>query len=368
MAHLLLITGQDVAPFRFRIFNPPPVDGHACTASGVPVGSTISAPAFWLQSPQYPEGTRMNRREFLSTAAVTAAGFAAAKDSPQMIPIVDCHQHLWDLTKFKLGWVKKGEPLAVSYTPKEYAEATRGLGFVKSVYMEVDVVEEQQQKEADYIVELIKNKESLTVAAVISGRPANGDAFKKYVGQFKGSPYIKGLRQVVHNPGNPPGYCVTKDFIAGVRHLGDIGLSWDICIRPGELTDAAKLVGECPNTRFILDHCGNAPILDAKKMEQWKKDIAKVAEHKNVVGKVSGIIAQLKKGDWSVDQLAPAVKHTIEVFGWDRAMFASDWPVCTLAAPLKDWVAAAKEIVKDAPEANQKNLFGENAIKFYGLG
>jgi len=46
---------------------------------------------------------------------------------------------------------------------------------------------------------------------------------------------------------------------------------------PGELTDAAKLASECPGTRFILDHCGNAPILDAKKMEQWKKDIAKVA-------------------------------------------------------------------------------------------
>ncbi len=310
----------------------------------------------------------MNRREFLSAAATATAALAAsAKGEAKMIPIVDCHQHLWDLSKFKLGWVKEGDPLAMSYMPKEYAEATKGLNFVKSVYMEVDVVEKQQQKEADSIIELIKNKGSITVAAVVSGRPVQGEAFKKYVNQFKGSPYIKGLRQVVHNPGNPPGYCVTKDFIAGVRYLGDIGLSWDICIRPGELTDAAKLVHECPGTRFILDHCGNAPILDAKKMDQWKKDIAKVAEHRNVVGKVSGIIAQLKKGDWSVDQLAPAVKHTIKVFGWDRVMFAGDWPVCTLAAPLKDWLAAAKEIVKDQPETNQRKLFHDNAVKFYGL-
>ena len=310
----------------------------------------------------------MNRREFLTVAASTTTMLAAnAKDEAKMIPIVDTHQHLWDLSKFKLGWIKEGDPLASNHTPKEYAEATQGLNFVKSVYMEVDVIEEQQQKEADYIVNLIKTKGSITVAAVVGGRPAKGDAFKTYVDQFKGSPYIKGLRQVVHNPGTPAGFCVTKEFIAGVRHLGDIGLRWDICIRPGELTDAAKLAGECPGTRFVLDHCGNAPILDAKKMEQWKKDIAKVAENKNVVGKVSGIIAQVKKGHWSVDQLAPAVKHTIEVFGWDRVMFASDWPVCTLGAPLKDWVAAAKEIVKDQPEANQRKLFGENAIKFYGL-
>jgi predicted TIM-barrel fold metal-dependent hydrolase len=309
----------------------------------------------------------MNRREFLSIAATAAAGLAAAKDEAKMIPIVDCHQHLWDLSKFKLAWVKEGDPLAVSHTPKEYAEATKGLNFVKAVYMEVDVVEEQQQKEADYLVELIKSKESITVAAVVSGRPNRGDAFKKYVDQFKDSKYIKGLRQVVHVPGTPSGYSTTKEFIAGIRYLGELGLRWDICIRPGDLSDAVKLVDACPDQWFVLDHCGNAPILDAKKMEQWKKDIAQVAKHANVVCKVSGIIASVKKNDWSVDQLAPAVKHTIEVFGWDRVMFASDWPVCTLGAPLKDWVAAAKEIVKDQPEANQRKLFHDNAVKFYGL-
>ena len=76
---------------------------------------------------------------------------------------------------------------------------------------------------------------------------------------------------------------------------------------------------------------------------------------------------QVKKGDWSVDQLAPAVKHTIEVFGWDRVMWAGDWPVCTLGAPLKDWLAAAKEIVKDKPEEQQRKLFHDTAVKFYGL-
>lgn len=310
----------------------------------------------------------MNRREFLSAAATATVGVAsvAAKDT-KMIPIVDCHQHLWDLSKFKLAWVKAGEPLAVSFGQKEYAAATEGLNFVKSVYMEVDVVEEQQQQEADYLIEMIKAKNTPTVGAVISGRPNKGEAFKKYASQFKGSPYIKGIRQVVHTEHTPPGYSTTKEFIEGVRYLGDIGLSWDICIRPADLPDAAKLIGECPGTRFILDHCGNAPILDAKKLEQWKVDIAKVAAHKNVVGKISGIIASVKKGDWSVDQLAPAINHTIEVFGWDRVMFASDWPVCTLGASLKEWVNALKQIVSSRTEEQQLKLFSGNATKFYGL-
>lgn len=309
----------------------------------------------------------MNRREFLSAAAAAAALPAAAKDDPAMMPLVDCHQHLWDLSKLKLAWVKEGQPLAHSFTPKEYAEHTKGLNIVKSVYMEVDVVEEDEQKEVDYVVGLIKSKSSPTVAAVVGGRPAKGEEFRKYVAQFKGGPYVKGLRQVVHNEKDPPGVSLQKEFVAGVRHLGELGLSWDICIRPGELTDAAKLIAECPGTRFILDHCGNAPIQDAKKMEQWKKDIARVAEQKNVVGKVSGIAASARKDAPLVDQLAPAVKHTIEVFGWDRVMWASDWPVVTLGAALKDWVAAAKEIVKDQPAEKQRKLFHDNAVKFYGL-
>jgi L-fuconolactonase len=310
----------------------------------------------------------MNRRDFLSAAAgSTVALAAAAKDTPKMLPVVDTHQHLWDLTKIRLGWVTKGHPLAQSFTPAEYAAATDGLNVVKAVYMEVDVVEADLQKEADYVLDLIKSKTSPTVAAVLGGRPNKGDEFKKWVAQFKGSPYVKGLRQVVHTEHTPPGYSTTKEFIAGVRHLGEIGLSWDVCQRPADLGDAAKLVGECPDTRFILDHCGNAPILDPKGMEKWKKDIAAVAAHKNVVGKVSGIIASVKKGEWSVDQLAPAVRHTIEVFGWDRVMWAGDWPVCTLGAPLKDWLAAARQIVQDKSEEQQRKLFHDNAVKFYGL-
>lgn len=310
----------------------------------------------------------MNRRDFLSAAAgVTLTAAAAAKDDPKMAPVIDTHQHLWDLTKIRLSWVKQGDPLNQSFTPTDYAAASEGLNVVKAVYMEVDVVEADLQKEADYVLDLIKSKKSPTVAAVLGGRPNKGDEFQKWVAQFKGSPHVRGLRQVVHTEHTPPGYSTTREFVAGIRHLGEIGLSWDICQRPADLGDAAKLVGECPDTRFILDHCGNAPILDPKGMERWKKDIAAVAAHKNVVGKVSGIIVQVKKGDWSADQLAPAINHTIEVFGWDRVMWAGDWPVCTLGALLKDWLAAARQIVQDKGADQQRKLFHDNAAKFYGL-
>ena len=323
----------------------------------------------------------LDRRRFLShlagaTAAVAEgpllARIAAASESKAdirkettMIPVVDTHQHLWDPTKFRLPWLKEGSPLARSFLMSDYLSATEGLNIVKAIYMEVDLDPEQQTAEAQYIVDICKRGNTPTVAAVISGRPAS-EGFKKYLEPFKGSRYIKGVRQVLHNADIPAGYCLKAEFIKGVRLLGEFGMSFDICVRPAELLDAAKLIDACPSTRFILDHCGNANV-QAPDHSQWKRDIAAVAKRKQVVCKVSGIVVSAKPGAWSVDDLAPIVKHTLEVFGPDRVMFGGDWPVCTLAATYRQWVHALESIVRNRGEEERRKLFHGNAMKFYAL-
>jgi predicted TIM-barrel fold metal-dependent hydrolase len=247
----------------------------------------------------------------------------------------------------------------------DYLNATAGLHVVKAVYMEVDLDPEQQTAEAHYIVDICQGGNTPTVAAVISGRPAR-ESFKNYLEPFKGSRYIKGVRQVLHNPEIPAGYCLSADFIKGIRLLGEWGMSFDICVRPGELPDAAKLIDACPQTRFILDHCGNANV-QAKDRSQWERDIAAVAQRKQVVCKISGIVASAKPGAWTADDLAPIVNHTLNVFGPDRVMFGGDWPVCTLAATYKQWVEALKTIVHDRSEQDQRKLFHDNAVRFYGV-
>jgi predicted TIM-barrel fold metal-dependent hydrolase len=93
-----------------------------------------------------------------------------------------------------------------------------------------------------------------------------------------------------------------------------------------------------------------------------------LAEHENVVCKISGIVVTAKE-DWRPADLAPNMRFSMETFGPDRRMFAGDWPVCTLRASFGRWVAALKEIVRDMnmPLADQKKLFHDNAVKFYGL-
>jgi predicted TIM-barrel fold metal-dependent hydrolase len=307
----------------------------------------------------------MNRREFLGAATALAVAAEDPKPMNNPIPIVDTHQHLWDLKKFKLPWVKEGSHLARNFVMSDYLAATQSSNVVKTVYMEVDVAVEQQRAEADYVIDLCKRADNPMVAAVISGRPAS-DSFAKYLAPYRNVVYIKGVRQVLHGEGTSAGYCLDKKFIAGVQRLGDLGKSFDLCMRPGELLDGAKLIDACPGTRFILDHCGNGDV-QAKDLTQWKKDIAEVAKRKNVVGKVSGIVVNATPGKWTADDLAPIINHTLSVFGPERVMFGGDWPVCTKAATYKQWVEALKMIVKERPASEQRKLFHDNAVVFYGL-
>ena len=317
----------------------------------------------------------MQRRDFLKTTAAAACGAALtdatdAADKPAPanqanLQICDTHLHLWDLNRFRLPWIRKGAPLARSFVMKDYLTATDGLHVVKAVYMEVDVEVGQQRAEAEYVLDICRQDNTPMKAAVISGRPANDD-FRKYLEGFKGNRFLKGVRQVLHVEGTPAGYCLAPAFVRGIRVLGEMGLSFDLCMRSADLGDAVKLVEACRDTRFIVDHCGNMNV-QAKDRTQWQRDMERLAQSKNVVCKVSGIVASARPEKWTADELAPIVNHTLRVFGAERVMFGGDWPVCTLAATFRQWVDALKTIVRGRPIEEQRKLFHDNAARFYGL-
>lgn len=297
-----------------------------------------------------------------------------------MLPIIDTHQHLWDLSKFKLPWVDGVPAINRSYLQSDYAEATAGLHVVKAVYMEVDVDPAQQTAEARYIIDQCERDDTPTVGAVISGRPASSE-FAAYINQFKGNRYIKGVRQVLHGPETPAGYCLQPSFVKSIQLLGELGMSFDLCLRPSELSDAVKLVDQCPQTRFVVDHCGNGnpniiaaatdlprdpgnPVSHTRR--QWQDDMQALANRPNVICKISGIIARVTPG-WSAATLAPTVNHCLDVFGPDRVVFGGDWPVCTLGASYREWATALREIIADRSERDQRKLLHDNAEGFYRL-
>lgn len=324
-----------------------------------------------------------DRRTFLAASAASATLVAvpqflsATEKNAAMndIPIIDTHQHLWDVEKFKLPWLSSAPALARSHVTRDYLEAVKGLPVVKAIYMEVDVDPSQQVMEAEHLIEISKNPANLTVGAVISGRPAS-DQFASYIQRYKDNAVIKGVRQVLHVDETKPGTCLDPAYIRGVRLLGELGKSFDLCMRPTELGDAIKLADACPDTRLILDHCGNAdPQAFAKSpksgekpshdADQWRRDISALAGKKNVICKISGVVARATKGAWTSADLAPIVNHCLDAFGPDRVVFGSDWPVCTLVATYRDWVVALREIIANRPVADQRKLLHDNAARIY---
>lgn len=279
------------------------------------------------------------------------------------IPIVDTHQHLWDLDRFRLPWLAGAPRLNRSYLIKDYDEAVRGLNVVKSIYMEVDVEPTQHADEAAYVSGVCAERKSTMVAAVISGRPASAE-FDAYIRPLARNRQIKGLRQVLHGS-TPAGYCVRTEFVRGIRLLGELGLSFDLCMRGGELMDGARLADACPGTRFILDHCGNPDVRNPAP--GWKEGIQAVAKRPNVICKISGIVASADPEKWTPADLRPFVLHCLDSFGPDRVVFGGDWPVCTLAASYRRWVEALFSIIADRPAVEQRKLLHDNAVRFYGI-
>ncbi len=338
-----------------------------------------------MQSSDANPSRGATRRQFLQSAG---AGFASASlthhfataafpaeqkarsVNPHTLPIIDTHQHLWDLSRFELPWLKNpaAQALNRSYLLADYREATHGYNIERTIYMEVNIHPDQQAAEAEYVLELCRQPESKMVAAVIGGSPQS-TGFKEYIQKFAGNKHVKGVRTVLHDPDRPKGMCLEPRFVDHMQLLGKLGLSFDLCLRPGEIADGVKLIEKCPGTRFIIDHCGNMDVqsTDEKLRNAWKSGIKAASQQENVACKISGIVVTAKPETWKPADLAPVVNHCLDSFGEDRVFFGGDWPVCTLKGTYAQWASGLFEIVRDRTPEFQRKLFHDNAVKFYGL-
>jgi predicted TIM-barrel fold metal-dependent hydrolase len=315
----------------------------------------------------------ITRRDLVlrSTAAVAAALCAApalAADEPASFPILDTHQHLWDLGKFRLPWLDRAGPLLKrNYLTDDYLKAIEGTGITRAIYMEVEVVPEHFDAEADWIIDLCRKGTTSTIAAVIGGRPQSDD-FKNYITRFKGNSVIKGIR----NP-FPADAATNKTFIANINLLGDLGLSYDLLADPAQLPQVVKLVDLARDTRFILDHCGNASTRfykndDLKDVRRgWEDGVTALAHRPNVICKISGVAEAGEAPDATAELIAPVVNRCLDAFGPDRVIFASNWPVCLKSLTIAHWVTIAKQFTASRGPQFQRKLFHDNAVNFYGL-
>ena len=273
--------------------------------------------------------------------------------------IVDSHLHLVDRSRFGYPWLDGVPMLARDWSLDDYLVEAQAAGIAAAVHVEVDVADHDRERETAWVGAC----PAPVIGAVASCRPEE-QGFAAYLERVAVSPKLRGLRRILHT--SPDDIGQRPLFAENLRLLPRYGLTFDLCVLARQLPIALHLARSCPDVQFILDHCG-VPDVRGRALDPWRADIAAVARLPNVACKISGLVAYADPDGWSVEDLRPFVEHAIAVFGWDRVLWGSDWPVCRLTADLGRWVAATNDLLVGTSGDEKARLLARNAERLYRL-
>lgn len=273
--------------------------------------------------------------------------------------IVDTHLHLVYQERLRYPWLAGAPALNRDFTLDDYWPAAKAAGIEAALHMEVDVAEADMEAETAFVTGL----GTPVVGAIAACRPENED-FPALIELYAANPGVKGLRRILHQ--SPDELGRRPLFQENIRRLAPLGLTFDLCVLARQLPIAIEIARAAPDVQFILDHCG-VPNVKDQALDPWRADMTALAELPNVAAKISGVIAYGDPANWTVADLRPFVEHTIEAFGWDRVVWGSDFPVCTLTADLTRWVAATHELIAGASDDEKTKLLSTNAERIYKI-
>ncbi len=290
------------------------------------------------------------------------------------LQIVDPHIHLWDLwTRIYPHFEKPGPgganaTICRSYLIEEYLEEGRdAFEIVGAVHVEAFPTDPVKETET-----LQKVADANPLPLVIVG---NGDLgspqFPALLDQHQEFAIFRGIRQVVNMHPDPKRSYTSRDlmaegqFLEGLRELGRRGLSFDLQLYPHQMETAAALAAKAPDTRIILNHAGMWADRDLAGWRQYKAGLRTLAAQPNIVAKISGL-AMLDNG-WTTESIRPLVLESIDAFGPERAMFASNFPVDKQYSDFVTVWRAFDAITAGFSEAERAGLFRDNARKHYRI-
>ena len=281
-------------------------------------------------------------------------------------PIIDAHVHLWAPDRYEIPWLRQVPALNDRYELEQYAAQTRGIEIEAFVYEEVDIAPDYrllEVRQADAYAAVDPRLRGIVAAAPLE----YGDQVLAYLEALVAeSPRVKGVRRLLQGEADPE-FCLRPGFMRGVELLAELDLSFDICVYHPQLAGAVELVRRVPEVRFVLNHIGKPGIRDGL-LEPWRSHISELASLPNVVCKISGAMTEADLAAWTIDDVAPYVRHVLAAFGEDRVMFASDWPVLTQAATYRRWVETVDTLTRDWSEPAKRKLWAENAREAYRMG
>jgi len=217
--------------------------------------------------------------------------------------------------------------------------------------------------EADWVASLAR--EDQRIRAIVAHAPLESPGAARDLETLAARPMVCGIRRLIQ-ASDAEALCGSATFRENVKRLPAHGLHFEICILHHQLAPALALVRDCPDVHFVLDHIAKPGIRDAIRAPWWQQ-MAEMAALPNVTCKLSGVATEADHAAWTEDQLRPYIDRVIEVFGPQRIVFGSDWPVMTLAVSYPRWVAIVDNALAGMSEADRRAVFAGNARSVYRL-
>ncbi|HHG91100.1 MAG TPA: amidohydrolase [Devosia sp.] len=281
------------------------------------------------------------------------------------VEFLDTHQHLIYPDKAGYAWTDEVPALAgKAFSLSLYKELTASKGVKATIFMESGTDDPDYQREVYMVAELARDPASKILGIIASCRVERKEGFDAWLEECSDLPVVA-FRGLLHS--------LTRDnvqnpvSIANARKIGTRGLVFDLCGPLEQMSNAAELVKACPDTFFMLDHCG-VPDIAGGDMSEWKQGIDRMAQLPNVACKVSGVTAYCGSRPITLETLRPWLDYVVGAFGTDRLVWGSDWPVVNVGKGIAAWIDLSRDYLAPFSRDEQIAIASANAERIYKVG
>ncbi|WP_179107318.1 amidohydrolase family protein [Sediminibacillus massiliensis] len=269
---------------------------------------------------------------------------------------VDSHQHYWTAEKSK-------EPVkgsrSIEYLPKQLKPLLESAGIEKTIAVQASPSEQDNE----FLLNLTEKED--TIAGVVGWLDMAAENFAERLEYFRQHPKFVGVRPMIQDL--PSEWIVGEKVIRNMKLLADKQFPLDLQANPRHLKFVIQLLQEVPHLRAVIDHLAKPPIKEGL-LEPWAAEMKIIASYPNMRCKLSGMVPEVTDAPWSAPEIQPFADVVIEVFGKERVMFGSDWPVCLRSATHQEVIDLVEELIADRLTSVEKTaLYSGNAIHFYKL-
>ena len=277
---------------------------------------------------------------------------------------IDSHQHFWTYSAVEYPWIGAGmERLARDYLPADLEAVATPEGVAGSVAVQA----RQSLAESRWLLDLARRHPF--IRGVVGWVDLRSDHVADNLATLVPHEAFVGVRHVVQDEPDPR-FLLGEAFVRGLRQLHQFGLTYDLLLYPQQLPAAVELVGLLPEQPFVLDHLAKPrlkPPIKTSDRDQWRRDIEALARHRNVCCKLSGLVTEAAWRQWQPADFRPFLDVALTVFGPERLMFGSDWPVCLLSGDYAEVAGIVEDFIATLAPDERNQIWGGTATRFYGL-